>query len=234
MTKEELARYINENICPISEKELSLLESLLDITLKTNKQFNLTAIKDKGAFRELMIYDSLLPIKYVSLTKKDKVLDIGTGAGFPGLPLAICSEAKYALIDSTQKKISHICRVIDNFRLDNVDAIYVRAEEYAASNREKFDYVIARAVAPLNILLELCAPFAKVDGTIIAMKGSNFNQELEQAKTSMAKLDLELDSNNIANLPISNETRSIIIFKKKSVTNKKYPRQFGEIKSNPL
>ena len=113
-------------------------------------------------------------------------------------------------------------------------AISTRAEDYAINNRERYDYVIARAVAPLNILLELCAPFAKVDGIVVAMKGSNSLIELEQAKAAIKKLGLELVSNHIDNLPISNETRSIIIFKKKDPTNKKYPRQFSEIKSKPL
>ena len=234
MTSEELRNLINQNIKAVDDKSMSLLESLIDVTLEANKKFNLTAIKDKESFRELMIYDSLLPLKYVDLSEGKTLIDVGTGAGFPGLPLAICSDAKYTLLDSTNKKIRHICGVIDDFKLDNVAAISARAEDYANKNRESFDYAIARAVAPLNILLELCVPFVKVGGTFIAMKGAKSDEELEQARSAVKKLDVEITSIFEEELPISKEKRTIILFKKLKPTNKKYPRQFNEIKSKPL
>ena len=234
MTSEELRNLINQNIKTIDDKSMSLLESLIEITLEANEKFNLTAIKNKESFRELMVYDSLLPLKYVDLSNDKTLIDVGTGAGFPGLPLAICSEAKYTLLDSTSKKIGHICCVIDKFELKNVEAITARAEDYSNKNREQFDYAIARAVAPLNILLELCVSFVKVGGTFIAMKGAKSDEELELAKSAIKKLDVEVVSVNEEELPISKEKRSIILFRKIKPTNKKYPRQFNEIKSKPL
>ena len=234
MTREELKTLVNQNIKTIDNESMSLLESLVDKTLEANEKFNLTAIKDKESFRELMVYDSLLPLKYVELSENNSVLDVGTGAGFPGLPLAICSNAKYTLLDSTSKKIRHICCVIDEFKLKNVIAISARAEDFASQNREQFDYVIARAVAPLNILLELCVPFVKVGGTFIALKGAKSDEELDLAKSAIKKLDIEVVSVNEEELPLSKEKRTIILFRKLKPTNKKYPRQFSEIKSKPL
>ena len=234
MTKEELKTLVNQNIKTIDDESMSLLESLVDKTLEANEKFNLTAIKDKESFRELMVYDSLLPLKYVDLDEHKTVLDVGTGAGFPGLPLAICCDAKYTLLDSTSKKIRHICCVIDDFKLKNVTAISARAEDFVNQNREQFDYEIARAVAPLNILLELCVPFVKVGGTFIALKGAKSDEELDLAKSAIKKLDLEVVSTNEEELPLSKEKRTIILFRKLKSTNKKYPRQFSEIKSKPL
>ena len=230
MTKEELKLNLNN----VNDNKLSLLERLIDVTLETNEKFNLTAIKDRDAFRELMVFDSLLPLKYVDLSNNKTVIDVGTGAGFPGLPLAIYSDAKYTLLDSTNKKIGHICRVIDDFKLQNVTPICARVEEYALKNRESFDYAIARAVASLNELLELCVPLIKVDGLFIAMKGPRSDEELDDAKSAIKKLDLEVVSINEEELPVSKEKRTIIVFKKLKATNKKYPRRFSEIKAKPL
>lgn len=230
MTKEELKLCLKN----IDDNKLSLLEHLIDVTLETNEKFNLTAIKDKEKFRELMVFDSLLPLKYVDLSSEKTVIDVGTGAGFPGLPLAICSDAKYTLLDSTNKKIGHICRVIDEFKLQNVTPICARVEEFALKNREHFDYAIARAVASLNELLELCVPLIKVGGLFIAMKGPRSDEELEDANWAIKKLDLEVISVNEEELPVSKEKRTVIIFKKLKATNKKYPRRFSEIKAKPL
>ena len=116
----------------------------------------------------------------------------------------------------------------------NVNAVASRAEEFIADNREKYDYVIARAVAPLNILLELAVPYLKVGGYFVALKGSNAEQELETAKNAIKKLDVEVKSVNFDVLPVSNEKRTIIIFSKKKITNKRYPRKYSEIKNNSL
>ena len=234
MTREEFKTLVNQNIKIIDNESISLLESLVDRTLEANEKFNLTAIKDKESFRELMVYDSLLPLKYVDLDENKTILDVGTGAGFPGLPLAICSNAKYTLLDSTNKKIRHICCIIDDFELKNVSAVSARAEDFANLNREQFDYVIARAVAPLNILLELCVPFVKVGGTFIALKGAKSDEELDLAKSAIKKLDVRVVSINEEELPLSKEKRTIVLFRKLKSTNKKYPRQFSEIKSKPL
>ena len=236
MTKEELISLVNENICyknHLNNDIFDKLEKLIDVTLEANEKFNLTAIKDKDSFRELMIYDSLLPLKYFDLNNKS-VLDIGTGAGFPGLPLAISTQGEYTLLDSTNKKISHICCVIDDFKFENACAICDRVEDYATNNREAFDYVVARAVASLNILCELCLPLVKVGGSFIAMKGANGLEELEQSKKAISKLGGEISIIKTDELPLSKEKRITIEIKKIKETNKKYPRAYGDIKNKPL
>ena len=225
MTKEKIQGLISGDI--------SKLESLMEITLSENQKFNLTAIKDEESFRELMIYDSLIPLKYFSFDGK-KVLDVGTGAGFPGLPLAICSKGNFTLLDSTAKKINHINNVYKTLDINNVNTVVARVEDYASSHRETFDYVIARAVAPLNILIELCLPLVKVGGSFIAMKGSAGLDELKESKKAIDKIGGEVIVSYEDTLPKSGEKRILIEIKKIKPTNNKYPRQYSEIKKKPL
>ena len=225
MTKEKIQGLISGDI--------SKLESLMEITLSENQKFNLTAIKDEESFRELMIYDSLIPLKYFSFDGK-KVLDVGTGAGFPGLPLAICSKGNFTLLDSTAKKINHINNVCKTLDINNVDTVVARVEDYASSHRETFDYVIARAVAPLNVLIELCLPLVKVGGSFIAMKGSAGLDELKESKKAIDKIGGEVIASYEDTLPESGEKRILIEIKKIKPTNNKYPRQYSEIKKKPL
>ena len=236
MTKEELINFTNSNLAykdPLTMDKFDMLEKLIDVTLETNEKFNLTAIKNKEDFRELMIYDSLLPIKYYEFSGK-KILDVGTGAGFPGLPLAITTKGEYLLLDSTNKKIRHICDVIDVFKLENVHATCARIEDFAKLHREEFDYVIARAVASLNILSELCLPLVKVGGNFIALKGANGLEELEDSKRAIDKLGGAINFYKTDKLPLTNETRILIDIKKEKPSPKKYPREYSEIKSKSL
>ena len=153
MNKEQLASILNKlNLSFDIEK----LESLMEDTLLTNEKFNLTAIKDKERFRELMILDSVLPLTILDFDNK-KVLDVGTGAGYPGLVLAQLSSGNFTLLDSTKKKIDHINEYLSFNNINNVIGVVGRAEEYVTKHREEFDIVIARAVSSLNILLELSA-----------------------------------------------------------------------------
>ena len=220
MTREELVKLIGS-------EHVDSLESLMDLTLSANEKFNLTAIKDKDAFRELMIYDSLIPLKYFDLTDK-KVLDVGTGAGFPGLPLAISSQGKFTLLDSTTKKINHIKDVCKELNINNVTAVSARAEDFAKKNRESFDVVIARAVASLKVLVELTLPLVAVGGTLIAMKGSNAEEELKEASQMIKTLGGEVINVDTYELP-SGEKRANILIKKVKATPKKYPRLYSEI-----
>ena len=233
MTREELFLSIKENIAPLSQERLDALENLMRVTLETNEKFNLTAIKVEEDFRELMMYDSLIPLKYFSFENK-RILDVGTGAGYPGLPLAICSSGNFILLDATKKKVDHINNYIKENRISNAMAVNYRAEEFANYEWEQFDYVIARAVAPLNILLELCIPFLKEGGTFIAMKGSSGEEEISSSKHALKVLNSEVKEIYIDYLPIRNEKRILIrIIKNKSTPNK-YPRDYAEIKKNPL
>ena len=233
MNKEQLEKLTNENIKPLEHGVFDQLESLMRDTLLTNEKFNVTAITDEDKFRELMLYDSLTVLKYVSFAGKN-VLDVGTGAGYPGLPLMIASDGNFTLLDSTKKKVDHINEYIKENELKNGSAVCFRVEDYAKENGETFDYVIARAVASLNILLELCMPLLKVGGVFIAMKGAKAEEEIELSKNAFKKLDAEIIELVKFNLPISKEERNIILIRKNKKTNKRYPRSYSEIKKQPL
>lgn len=230
MTKESLREEINKLGINTNNE---LLECLLVDTLKANEIFNLTAIKDEDKFRELMIYDSLIPLTLIDFNNK-KVLDIGTGAGFPGLVLAMSSNSEFTLLDSTKKKIDHINELVNKYELTNVKGVSARAEEYINNYREAFDIVTARAVSELNVLVELALPFVKVGGYFIALKGLKGNEELQAAKGAIKLLGGEVISINESTLPESKEKRINIVIKKIKETNKKYPRLYKDIVAKPL
>ena len=230
MTKEELKLQL-ENFNLVDK--LDLLEELQKGTLATNELFNLTAIKDEDKFRELMILDSLYPLKLLDFNDK-KIIDVGTGAGYPGLPLAISSTGNFTLLDSTKKKIDHINEFSKRMGFFNVFGVNSRVEDYAKNHREEYDIAIARAVSSLNILVELIIPLLKVDGCFIAMKGSKGFEELEEAKDALKKLDAEVVEIDEYELPESKEKRINIVIKKNKKTQNKYPRNYSEIMKKPL
>lgn len=230
MTKKELELEL-QNL-KVRDK-IDSLESLLKHTLSVNEKFNLTAIKDEKKFRELMILDSLLPLNLINFNDK-KVIDIGTGAGYPGLPLAITTHGEFTLLDSTSKKINQINEFVSNLKLDNVKTVSARAEEYASAHREEFDVGIARAVSSLNILLEIGLPLIKEGGYFIAMKGPRGKEEIEEASNALKELGGEVVEINEVTLPESNEVRVNILIKKIKKTPKKYPRQYKDISNKPL
>lgn len=227
MNKESLESLLN------NKEKIGLLEHLMESTLETNEKFNLTAIKEEEKFRELMIYDSLIPLKYFDFCNK-QIIDVGTGAGFPGLPLAICSDGLFTLLDSTQKKIDYINDFVKTNDINNAKGVCARAEDFARNNREKFDCVIARAVSSLPMLLELCIPMLKVNGLMLAMKSSKTDEEISLSKNALKKLDAEIINVYVDELPESKENRSLIVIKKLKPTQKKYPRNYNDIKSKTL
>lgn len=230
MNKSQLTEELNKlNLSFNIEK----LESLMEDTLFTNEKFNLTAIKDKEKFRELMLLDSAIPLTLVDFNDK-KILDVGTGAGYPGLVLSLLSNGNFTLLDSTKKKIDHINEYVSNNNINNVIGVVGRAEEYISNHRNEFDIVIARAVSSLNILLELCIPYLKVGGYFIAMKGRQGKDEIEQSKRALSLLGCKIVSINEIELPESKETRINIVIQKEKDTNKKYPRLYKDIVNKPL
>ena len=210
------------------DEEASLLESYMFYILDKNEKVNLTAITDKNEFMSKMLFDSALPLLLTNFNDK-KVLDVGTGAGFPGIVINLLSTADVSLLDSTKKKLT----VIDGFKNKFFHTVNARAEEYAKTHREEYDIVIARAVSDLSILLELCAPLTKVGGNIVAMKGPEAYNELEKAKNAMKKLGVSVAKVDENILP-TGDTRVNILFKKDISTPKRYPRDYKEIKAKPL
>lgn len=228
MLKNELIDLLKKNDIPFSEKQIELSERYMNYILKMNESINLTAIKDESSFRELMTYDSLIPLKECNLNSKS-IIDVGTGAGYPGVMLSIFTSADVTLLDSTAKKIS----VINGFKDINVHTVVARCEDFAKTHREKFDIATARAVSALNILAELCLPLVKVGGYLLAYKGKNASEEIKQAKNAINKLGGEVEFISDDTLP-NGEERHIIFIKKKKETNKKYPRDYSSIVDKPL
>lgn len=205
-------------------------EKYEQMLIETNKKFNLTSIDDPEEIRIKHFEDSLTIKSYIN--DGMKVLDIGSGAGFPGIPLRIEKEFDLTLIDSVNKKVNFMNQVIDQLNLKNARAIHVRAEDYAKDHREEFDMVVSRAVANLSTLSEYALPFLKVGGIFIAMKGPKAEEEYEYAQNALKILGGELI--NIDSLDLYGNTRKNILIKKVRSTKKNYPRDKNLPKKKPL
>lgn len=226
-----IALNIQKIIC--SKEQLNRLETFMNVTLETNEKFNLTAITNPDDFVEKMIYDSALALYDLDLENKS-IIDVGTGAGFPGMVIKILRpNANVTLLDSTAKKINHLLEFAKQQNI-KVEGIANRAEDYAKNNREKFDYATARAVSQLNILLELIIPMLKVGGSFIALKGQGYEEEINASKEALRRLNCRIGQIYEFELPESHEKRAIIHIVKDKETNKKYPRQYTDIKRQPL
>lgn len=216
----------------VTEEQYSLLEKFMKHVLLTNEKFNLTAIKNEEEFLEKMIFDSAILLNDADL-RNVSILDMGTGAGFPSVVLAILSNNEITALDSTKKKIDFIdefCKA-NNIKINCVNA---RAEDFSSNNREKYDFVTARAMAPLNILVELGVPALKVGGKLLAYKGPNFEEEIERCRGTMCKLGCHIEKVYDDVLPETKEERAIIYIVKDKPTEKKYPREYKIIKQKSL
>ena len=226
--KKEIAKLNIE----ITEKNLEDLDIYKEMLLEYNKKFNLTAIKTEEEIYLKHFYDSLTLVKGVDLTKNLKILDIGTGAGFPGLVLKIFyPELEITLLDSNHKKIMFLEQVIKRLNLKNITCLNTRAENLPNNYREYFDIVTSRAVAHLRILSELSIPYLKVNGKLIAMKGIS-ETEIEESEKILTELNSNLLEVIKFNLPIEGSNRSLIIVEKEKETDKKYPRSYDKIIKN--
>lgn len=228
--KKELEK-ININI---TDYQLNQLEQYYELLNLWNEKINLTAIINKKDVYLKHFYDSLTINRIFDLNQNVHLCDIGTGAGFPGIVLKILfPNLKITLIDSVLKKVNFLNEVINNLDLKDIEAIHGRVEEFAQNNLEKYDIVTSRAVASLNTLLELAIPLLKVKGYFIPLKG-NIDQELKDSEKAFLKLNSQIVSIDSFLLPYENSTRTILLIQKTQTTNKKYPRKYKEIKSNPL
>ena len=212
------------------------LEKLYRALVETNKLYNLTAVTDEQGVAGLHFADSLLALPYLQNTKT--LLDVGCGAGFPCLPIAIARPDISVLgIDSTAKKVDFSTNFANNSCISNFLSISTRAEDLAKTDkRDSFDTVTARAVARLNVLCELCLPFVKVGGYFLAMKGAKGEEELEEAKNGIEMLGGKLESLDKKELilPDEKQMRTLILIKKVRKTPEKYPRAYSKIVKSPL
>lgn len=202
----------------------------IDYLLEVNAHTNLTTITDIDEIKIKHIKDSLSVLDLIK--ENDKVLDVGSGAGFPGIPLAIEKEIDLTLIDSVNKKVKFMNQAIEKINLQNARAIHARAEDFAKDNREKYDVVVSRAVANMTTLSELCLPFVKVGGIFIALKGPKADEELEEAKNAIKILGGKVI--DIERFDLSGNERANILVKKIHPTNRKYPRGKNLPKTKPL
>ena len=199
--------------------------------VKQNEVMNLTAITEPSAVARLHLLDSLSVLKTADLRGK-QLIDVGCGAGFPGVPLKIaCPQMQLTLLDSLGKRMAWLEQVLPQLGVD-ARCVTARAEEFAAKSREAYDFATSRAVARLNILLELTAPFVKVGGAVLAMKGAAAREELAEAKNALAKLGLKLES--VQDFPVDGTAHSVIVLRKIKPTPPQYPRRYAKIKQSPL
>lgn len=233
MNEQEFIESLKSLNIDLNCKTLSKLNTYCNYLLEYNTHTNLTAIKTKEEVYLKHFYDSLTITKIVDLTK-GKILDVGTGAGFPGLVLAIVfPNLEVTLLDSNNKKIAFLNECIKLLELKNVKTIYSRAEEYTKVHREEYDFVTSRAVAELRILIELNIPSLKVGGLFIAMKG-NAEEELSTSLNTLNKLKCTIDNKLEFELPKDGGHRTILIIKKNSKTDIIYPREYSKIKKHAL
>ena len=199
--------------------------------VEQNKVMNLTAITEDTQVAKLHLLDSI-SLLTVADFKGKKVIDVGCGAGFPGVPVKIaCPETELTLLDSLGKRMHWLETVLPQLGVD-ATCITARAEEAVADRREQYDYATSRAVARLNILLELTAPYVKVGGKVLAMKGTAAQEELEESKNAIKKLGLQLEQ--VKEFPVDGTAHTVIVLKKIAPTPSQYPRRYAKIKQSPL
>ena len=238
MEKNEFLEFMKEecekNNIQISNEEIEKLYIYMKEILEWNEKVNVTAIKDEKEFIVKHFIDSLTIEKYI--TNGEKVLDIGTGAGFPGIPIKITKNKSHVdLVDSVNKKLNVIRDIIPKIKLEDIECIHTRAEDLAKNvkYRESYDVVISRAVANLTTLVEYMLPFVKVGGKIICMKGPNVEEELAESKKAISILGGKIEQ--IENINIDSDyERNIIIIKKEKPTPKQYPRGQGKPLKEPI
>ena len=200
--------------------------------VKQNEVMNLTGITEDAPVAKLHLLDSLSVLCCAELAGKS-IIDVGCGAGFPGVPVAIaCPDAKVTLLDSLAKRMNWLETILPQLGVANAECLTARAEEAVVTRRESYDFATSRAVARLNILLELTAPYVKVGGAVLAMKGAAAKEELAEAKNAIAKLGLKLEE--VREFPVDGTSHGVIVLRKVSPTPAKYPRRFAKIKQNPL
>ena len=216
----ELSEPIQQQLCSFGEA-----------AVEQNKVMNLTAITEPEQVAKLHLLDSISLLTVQDLKGK-KVIDVGCGAGFPGVPLKIaCPQADLTLLDSLGKRMNWLETILPQLGVE-ATCVTARAEEAITTRREQYDIATSRAVARLNILLELTAPYVKVGGKVLAMKGTAAQEELDEAKNAIRRLGLKVEK--VAQFPIDGTAHTVIVLKKVAPTPSQYPRRYAKIKQSPL
>ena len=215
----------------LSEERQEKLCAFARAMVSKNEVMNLTAITEDTQVAKLHLLDSLTVLCCADLRGKS-LIDVGCGAGFPGVPLAIaCPEASITLLDSLGKRVKWLEQTLPQLGIE-AECVTARAEEAVAARRETYDFATSRAVARLNILLELTAPYVKVGGAVLAMKGAAAKEELSECTGAIRKLGLQLEE--VREFPVDGTAHAVIILRKIAPTPKQYTRRYAKIKQAPL
>ena len=220
----------------LTDEQVEKLTRYYELLIEWNEKMNLTALTEPEDVALKHFCDSILLLKYADIPQGSSLIDVGTGAGFPSVPVKIVRpDIKLCLLDSLNKRLTFLNEVVNELNLTDVKIVHSRAEDGAkkVELREKFDFATSRAVAQLNVLSEYCLPYVKVGGSFIAMKGKYSEEEISNAKSAIKLLGgktVKVDTYNLADT----SERTIINIKKLSSTDKKYPRTSAKIKSKPL
>ena len=230
MNKQEFLEELAKLGINLTNDQIDKLARFYQLLVTWNEKINLTTIIKEEEVYLKHFYDSLTLIKVVDLRQPLTILDVGTGAGFPGIVLKIVfPNLKITLLDSLTKRINYLNEIIKELDLHDIETVCSRCEEYTKINREKYDLVVARAVSHLKILSEMIIPTVKVNGYFVAMK-ANLNDELEKTIPMLKKLNSELKEIKEFSLPIENSKRTLVVIKKNAKTALLYPRKYSEIK----
>ena len=218
----------------LSDHALPQLEGYASLLLEKNKVMNLTAITAPQEVATLHLLDcaALLPLSPLA---GKTVIDVGTGAGLPGMVLALLTpDARFTLLDSLGKRIDFLQEVCDDMGLTHVTCVHARAEEFAGQHREQYDVAVSRAVAQLNVLCELTLPLVKVDGRFIAMKSTSSDQEIQEARSAVSQLGGRIAAVRDYDVPQTDVRHRAVIIEKVKATPRQFPRSFARIKKSPL
>ncbi|MFA5421673.1 MAG: 16S rRNA (guanine(527)-N(7))-methyltransferase RsmG [Bacilli bacterium] len=234
MTFQEFDTYLKESLeIGLSEVQKEQFQTYLSMLQEWNRLFNLTAVTDEVQIIEKHFLDSLLPLKYISIQGR-RLLDIGSGAGFPGIVWAIVNPCSMiTLLEPNNKKARFLHAVVERIKLNNVTVVVGRAEAQLAW-RDKFDIAVARAVKSLSIILELAIPLLKVEGCFIAMKSQGVDQEIASAKKAFALLNCQVQERHLDVLPSDKDVRINLFIVKSDNTPNRYPRPYNLISAKPL
>ena len=232
-----LTKKVKELSIVLNDKQIQQFEQYYNILVEWNKVMNLTAITEYEEVVEKHFLDSLTIVDAINMEKIETLIDVGTGAGFPGIPLKIAfPHLKVTLLDSLNKRIKFLNEVIDLLDLDDIKAIHGRAEDYAkqAEYREQYDICVSRAVANLATLSEYCLPYVKVDGLFVPYKSGEIDEELKSSEKAVSILGGKVEEVVKFQLPGTDIGRSFVKIHKIKETKKKYPRKAGMPTKEPL
>ncbi|MGO4539128.1 16S rRNA (guanine(527)-N(7))-methyltransferase RsmG [Paenibacillus sp. 2TAB19] len=228
---------MEESGITLSPLQLEQFDTYFRLLVEWNEKMNLTGITERDAVYEKHFYDSASLSFFVNIDKVERIADIGSGAGFPSIPLKICfPHLKVTIVDSLNKRIQFLNFLVEQLGVSDVSCVHGRAEDIAKlpEHRDSYDLVTARAVARLNVLNEFCLPFVRKNGLFAAMKGSQSEEEVREASFSLRELKAKIKVQHQLQLPNEQSERHIVIIEKLDATPRKYPRKAGTPLKQPL